>query len=79
MAWYLAILARFRLVWLESDKVLPKFGDGGRKLLDFDRNFQILALTGFQLVPESGLSEAGDGCRISTMVDCLNVKVNCIV
>jgi hypothetical protein len=40
---------------------------------------QIPAMTVFYPVPESGLLEAGDGCRISAMVDCLNVKVNCIV
>jgi hypothetical protein len=30
----------------------------------------------FRPVPKSGLSEAGEGCRIPTMVDCLNVKVD---
>jgi hypothetical protein len=65
--------------WLGTGTVSPESGDGSRTSLDSSRNFQIPALAGFRPVPEFGLSDSSNGCQILAMVDCLSVKVDCII
>jgi len=65
-------LAKFRPVW-------PEFGDGGWTSPNFNRNFHISALAEFRHMPKSSLLEANNGCQIPAMIDCLNVKVDCII